>query len=92
MLGTSLFSIGCMKRQHAVILESIGETESIISLFPAQRTGLLTPLLTCFALLAFSVSLGQIILGPTPILPFAFMDKNFLSPISLPSSPRAKIF
>ena len=30
MLGTSLFSIGCMKRQHAVILEPIWERDSII--------------------------------------------------------------
>ena len=27
--------IGCMKRQHAVILESIWETDSIIIYFPA---------------------------------------------------------
>ena len=33
--------------QHAVILESIWETDLNITHFPAQRTGLLTPLLTC---------------------------------------------
>ena len=35
MLGKSLFSIGCMERQRAVILESIWERYSIIMLFPA---------------------------------------------------------
>ena len=29
------FCIGCMKRQHAVIFESIWETDSIIFRFPA---------------------------------------------------------
>ena len=69
-----------------------GETHSIISAFPAERTGLLTPLLTSFALLAFSVLLEQFNLSPTPILIFAILDKNFLSPILLPSSIRTKIF
>ena len=70
MADTIFFPIGCMKRQHAVILESIWKTDLIITRFPAPRTGLLTPLLTCFTLL-FSLLLGQIILSPTPFLPFA---------------------
>ena len=84
MADTSFFLIGCIERQHAVILESIWETESIITRFPAQRTGLLTPLLTCLTLLLlYSPSpflLGQIILSPSPFLPLSFLDKNFLSP------------
>ena len=35
MADTSLFSIGCMKMQHAVILEPIWETDTIIILSPA---------------------------------------------------------
>ena len=35
MLRTSRFPIGCMKRQHAVILESICEINSIINVLPA---------------------------------------------------------
>ena len=35
MLGTSRFPIGCMKWQHAVILKSICETDSIITFLPA---------------------------------------------------------
>ena len=76
-----------MKRQHAVILESIWEPDSIIIHFPAKRTGLLTPLLTCFTLLSFSFLRGQIISSPTPFLPFSFLDKHFLSPIPLLPSP-----
>ena len=75
MADTSFFLIGCMKRQHAVILESSWERDSIITRFPASRTGILTPLLTCFTLLFFSLLLGQIILSPTPILPSAFGRK-----------------
>ena len=77
MADTSFFSIGCMKRQHAVFLESIWETDSIITHFPASRTGLLTPLLTCFTLLSFSLLPGQIILSPSPFLPFLFWTKIF---------------
>ena len=87
MADTSFFSIGCMKRRHAVILESIWETDSIITHFLAQRTGLLTLLLTCFTLLSFSFLLAQTISSPTPFLPFSFLDRNFLSPIPLPFSP-----
>ena len=84
--------IGCMKRQHAVVLQQIWETDSIFILFPAERSGLLTPLLTCFTLLSFSRLFGQIILSPTPFLPFAFLDKKFLSPFSLPGSLWGKNF
>ena len=42
MLGTSRFSIGCMKWQHDVNLEPNWETDSIINFHPAQRTGLLS--------------------------------------------------
>ena len=86
MVGSSFFSIGCMKRQHAVILESIWEMDSIIIFFPAQRTGLLSPLLTRFNLLSFSLLFGQIVSSPTHFLPVAFLDKNFQSPISSLSS------
>ena len=56
MAVTSFFPIGCMKRQHAVILESIWETDLIITRYPAQRTGLLTPLLTCLTFTLYSSS------------------------------------
>ena len=39
MVGTSQFFIGGMKRQHAVILESIWETDSIIIDFPVLANG-----------------------------------------------------
>ena len=91
MVGTSQFFISCMKWQHAVILEPISETDSINILFPAQRTALLTPILTCFTLLSFSLLLGQFISSPTPFLLF-FRDRIILSPISLPYSlPGLKI-
>ena len=77
MLGTSQIPICCMKRQHAVILESITETDSIIISLPTKRTGILTPLLTCFTLFFFSLLLGQIILSPTPFLPSTPLEKNF---------------
>ena len=64
MLGTGRFIIGCMKWQHAVHLEPIWETDSIIIFLPAQRTGLLTPLPNCFTLFFFSPSLGQYVLSP----------------------------
>ena len=35
VLGTSNLFIGCMKWQHAVILEPIWETDSILIYFPA---------------------------------------------------------
>ena len=85
MLRTNLFPIGCIKWQHAVILESICETNSIIIFLPAWRMGLRTPLLIC-SLLLFSFLFGQII--PTPFLPFTLLDKILLSPIPLPSSLR----
>ena len=77
MVGTSFFSIACMKWRQAVILQSIWETDSIIIHFPAYQTGLLTPLLTCFTLLSFSLLLEKNILSPTPFLRFAFLDKIF---------------
>ena len=88
MAVTSLFPIGCMKQQHAVILESIWETDLIITRFPAQRTGLLTPLLTCLTfyftlLLPFTWTNYSKSNSPSP---FFFLDKNFLSPIP-PLSP-----
>ena len=35
MADTGFFSIGCMKRQHAVILEPIWERDASITRFPA---------------------------------------------------------
>ena len=83
MAVTSFFPIGCMKWQHAVILESIWETDLIITRFPAQRTGLLTPLLTCLTfyftlLLPFT---WTNYFKSNSLSPFFFVDKNFLSPI-----------
>ena len=85
MAVTSFFPIGCMKRQHAVILESIWETDLIITRFPAQRTGLLTPLLTCLTsyftlLLPFTWTNYS---KSNSLSPFFFLDKNFLSLIPL---------
>ena len=80
------FFFGCMKWQPAVILEQNSETDSIKIFFPAKRTGVLTPLLTCFTFFSFSLLLEQIILGPTLFLLFAFSNKNFLSPIRFISS------
>ena len=69
MAVTSFFPIGRMKWQHAVILESIWETDLIITRFPASRTGLLTPLLTCLLYFPSPFYLDKIILSPTPIPP-----------------------
>ena len=57
MLETSRFPIGYMIWQHAVTLESICATNSIIIFVPVQRTGLLTLLLTCSSLLFSSLLL-----------------------------------
>ena len=92
MADTNFFLIGCMKRQHAVFLEPIWETDSIITRFHAQRTGLLTPLLTCFTLLSLSLLLEQIIRSPIPFLPFAFWTKIFEVQTSLLSSFSTKSF
>ena len=94
MAVTSFFPIGCMKRQHAVILESIWETDSIITRFPAQRTGLLTPLLTCLTfyftlLLPFTWTNYS---KSNFLSPFFFLDKKFLSPIPLLSPLGQKYF
>ena len=93
MVGTSFFSIGCMKRQHAVILEPIWD--SIIIHFPAQRTGLVTPLLTCLTLLSFSCFTWTNYFKSNSFSPFYIfgqkfsksnsssffpLDKNILSP------------
>ena len=81
MAVTSFFPIGCMIWQHAVILESLWETGLNITHFPVQRTGRLTPLLTC--LLYFSLLLGQNYSKSNSLSPFLFLDKNFLSPTPL---------
>ena len=91
MLRTSRFPIGCMKRQHAVILESIREINSIFISLPALRTGLFTRLLIFSPLLFFSLLLGQIILSATRFLAITLLDKNILSPIHLPSSLRTNV-
>ena len=97
MLGTSRFFNGCMKRQHAVTLESICETDSIIILFPAQRTGIFTLLLTCFTLLSFSLFTWTNYFKSNSLSPFCLsgqkfsrsnsssllFDKNILSPTSI---------
>ena len=88
MAVTSLFPIGCMKRQHAVILEPTWERDVTITRFPAQRKGLLTPLLTCLTfyftlLLPFTWTNYS---KSNSLSPFFFLDKNFLSPIP-PLSP-----
>ena len=63
MVGTSQFFIGGMKWQHAVIFESIWETDSIIIHFPVLAEG--TPYsssdLPYFTLLLY---LDKIILSP----------------------------
>ena len=63
MLGTSQFFTGGMKWQHAVILESIWETDSIIIHFPILANG--TPYsssdLPYFTILLY---LDKIILSP----------------------------
>ena len=82
MADTRFFLIGCMKRQHAVVLESIWETDSIITHFPVQRTGLLTPLLTCFTLLSFSLFTWTNYSKSNSLSPFCLLDKNFMSPNS----------
>ena len=84
----------CMIWQHAVILESIWKTDLNITHFPVQRTGRLTPLLTC--LLYFSLLLGQNYSKSNSLSPFFFfgqklsksnssslfsLGENFLSPI-----------
>ena len=89
MAVTSFFPIGCMKRQHAVILESTWEMGLIITRFPAQRTGLLTPLLTYLTPLLTYLTFYFTLLPFTwtnysksnSLSPFFFLDKNFLSPI-----------
>ena len=81
-----------MKRQHAVILEPTWERDAIITRFPAQWTGLLTPLLTCLTfyfplLLPFTWTNYS---KSNSLSPFLFLDENFLSPIPLLSPPGQK--
>ena len=92
MLGTSRIPIGCMIWQHAGFLESICETKSIINLLTAERTGFLTPLLTCSTLLFFSLLIERIIPSPNHYVLFT-LGQIGLSPILLRSSPLwTKIF
>ena len=92
MAVTSFFPIGCMIWQHDVILEPTWETGLSITHFPVQRTGRLTPLLTCLPY--FSLLLGQNYSKSNSLSPFYFfgqkfsksnsslsLGKNFLSPI-----------
>ena len=81
MLRTSRFHIGCLIWQHAVLLELICETNSTLILLSAERDGLLTPLLTCFAFFFFSPLLGQFIPSPSAFLLFTLSDKLILNPI-----------
>ena len=82
MYGTSRLFIGCMKWQHAVVMESIWETDSIKNFLTTKRTGCLTPLLTSFTSLFFSLLPGQIIQNPIH-LPLLFGQKNPQSKFSL---------
>ena len=75
MAVTSFFPIGCMSSQHDVILESIWETGLNITHFPVQRTGRLTPLLTC--LLYFSLLLEQNYSKSNSLSPFFFFGQKF---------------
>ena len=94
MAVTSFFPIGCMIWQHDVILEPTWETGLSITHFPVQRTGRLTPLLTCLPY--FSLLLGQNYSKSNSLSLFFFfgqkisksnsssllsLGENFLSPI-----------
>ena len=59
MLGTSQFFTSTMKWQHAIVLEPICETNTIIIFLPAERTAFLPLLLTCFTLLPFYLLLSR---------------------------------
>ena len=74
MLGRRRYPVFCMKWQHAVVLESICETNSILSLLPAKRRGLLKPLLTCSPLLCFYFLLEENFLSPNLFLLFTPWD------------------
>ena len=97
MSVTSFFPIGCMSWQHDVILEPLWETDLNITHFPVQRTGRLTPLLTCLPY--FSLLLGQNYSKSNSLSLFFFfgqkisksnsssllsLGENFLSPILSP--------
>ena len=62
-----------------LFLEMICETDSFVFFLPTERTGLLTPLLTCFTLLLLSLLLGPNTLSPTSFLLFTLLDKIMLS-------------
>ena len=82
MVGTSQFFIGGMKRQHAVILESIWGRDSIIIHFPVLADG--TPYsssdLLYFTLLLY---LDKIIPSPNSSS-LSSLDKQNLSPTLIP--------
>ena len=82
MLGTSQFPFACMIWQHAVILKSICEIKSVIIFLPAQRTGLLTPVLTCSPLF-FSLLLPVLFLCPTSLSALYSLDNFFQVQLSL---------
>ena len=67
--------------QHLLILESICETNSIKTFFPAEQTGFFTALLTRSPFLFFSLLLGQIFPNPTPCLIFT-LQINYSKPHS----------
>ena len=75
MAVTSFFPIGCMIWQHDVILEPTWETGLSITHFPVQRTGRLTPLLTCLPY--FSLLLGQNYSKSNSLSPFYFFGQKF---------------
>ena len=79
-----------MKRQHAVILESIWETDSIITHFPDQRTGLLTPLLTCLTLLSFSLFTWTNYPKSNSLSLFCIFGQKFFKSYSSPLFPSEK--
>ena len=84
MVGTSQLFIGGMKWQHAVVLESIWETDSIIIRFPVLANG--TPYsssdLPYFTLLLY---MDKIILSPNSSSLSSLDKKN-------PKSKSTKIF
>ena len=84
MVGTSQFFVGGMKWQHAVVLESIWETDSIIIRFPVLANGTFysSSDLPYFTLLLY---LDKKILGPISSSLSSLDKKN-------PKSKSTKIF
>ena len=72
-----------MKWQHAVILESIWGTDSIIIHFPVLADGTPYSSSDLLTLLSFSLLLGQNYSKSNSLSPFNLLDNNFLSPIPL---------